>query len=627
VGRHYGRFANPPHKLRQFQQRPGYSDYLHDWRNGFRPHRSGLVLQDNGGNNLSVTGNGTFTFSTAVSSGGAYAVTVFAEPSNPLQNCVVTSGSGNASANVTSVQVTCTNAFTIGGNVLNLVGTGLVLQDNGGNNLSVTANGSFTFTNAISTGLGYAVTVSTPPSNPAQTCTVANGTGTANANVTGITVNCGHNEWEWVGGTNLNTVGTGAGSYGKVGVAAASNLPGVRNLGPVSWTDANGNLWLFGGSGIDSTGASGDLNDLWKYNISSGQWTWVSGSNTAGATGSYGVLNTPASSNVPGARDGAISWIDSSGNLWLFGGEFTPSGGSTVYFNDLWEYSVSANEWTWKGGSNTAGANGNYGTLNVASATNVPGARFQSVAQNISGVVWLFGGFGNDSTGGQGDLNDLWEYSISSGEWTWVGGSDVVTTGVNGVYGTKGTAATTNIPGARQNGASFADTLGNFWIFGGAGLDSAGTNGELNDLWEYSTVSKEWTWIGGANVANQNGVYGTQGTAASGNIPGSRSDEFYWTDPSGNFWIFGGFGNDSANPLVDMNDLWEYSVSANEWTWKNGPNVGDENGTYGTLGQLAPGNIPGNREGGANWADASGNLWLFGGSGTNAVNDLWMYFP
>ena len=47
----------------------------------------------------------------------------------------------------------------------------------------------------------------------------------------------------------------------------------------------------------------------------------------------------------------------------------------------------------------------------------------------------------------------------------------------------------------------------------------------------------------------------------------------------------------------DLNDLWEYTVSNNEWTWKNGPNVGDQNGTFGTLGQLAPGNIPENREG------------------------------
>ena len=89
-----------------------------------------------------------------------------------------------------------------------------MLQDNGGNNLSVTANGSFTFTAPVDTGTQYAVTVSAQPSNPAQTCSVANGNGTANANVTNITVNCGHNEWTWVAGAQtVNQIGT----YGTPG--------------------------------------------------------------------------------------------------------------------------------------------------------------------------------------------------------------------------------------------------------------------------------------------------------------------------------------------------------------------------------------------------------------------------
>jgi len=33
----------------------------------------------------------------------------------------------------------------------------------------------------------------------------------------------------------------------------------------VSWSDASGNLWLFGGEGFDSTGTEGTLNDLWEY--------------------------------------------------------------------------------------------------------------------------------------------------------------------------------------------------------------------------------------------------------------------------------------------------------------------------------------------------------------------------
>ena len=521
--------------------------------------------------------------------------------------------------------------YTIGGTLTNLAAAsgGVVLQDNGGNNPSVTANGSFTFTTGVAPGGAYAVTVFTQPSSPAQTCSVANGSGAASANVTNIAVNCGHNEWAWMSGSNDATK-NGA-TYGTLGVAAATNVPGFRNFGPVSWTDTSGNLWLFGGNELTAsrpTNFSGDLNDLWKFNIASGQWTWVSGSNSVNQPGNYGTLNTAAATNVPGARDSAVSWIDSSGKLWLFGGQGNDSNGNFGYLNDLWEYSVNSNQWTWKGGSNMVNSNGNFGTINVAAATNVPSARGFSTVQNISGEVWLFGGFGNDSEspGVQDNLNDLWDYTLSTGEWTWMGGSNLVD--MVSHYGTKGTAGPLNVPGARYSAATWTDTSGNFWLFGGSNLEVNGTTVDsFNDLWEFSTVSKVWTWMNGSNMPNQNGTYGIQGTAASGNTPGARGDLFSWTDPSGNFWLFGGFGNDSATPQVELNDLWEFSVSTNEWTWKNGSNIGDKIGTFGTLGQLAPGNIPESREGGASWADTSGNLWLFAGSGLNSFNDLWMYFP
>lgn len=80
--------------------------------------------------------------------------------------------------------------YSIGGSVSGLSGTGLVLQDNGGDNLAVTASGPFTFATKINSGSAYSVTVMTQPSNPAQTCTVANGTGTASADVTSVAVSC-----------------------------------------------------------------------------------------------------------------------------------------------------------------------------------------------------------------------------------------------------------------------------------------------------------------------------------------------------------------------------------------------------------------------------------------------------
>ena len=62
-----------------------------------------------------------------------------------------------------------TTSFTVGGSVSGLSGS-VVLQDNGGDNLSVAANGSFTFATSLASGAAYAVTVKTNPSG--QTCTV-----------------------------------------------------------------------------------------------------------------------------------------------------------------------------------------------------------------------------------------------------------------------------------------------------------------------------------------------------------------------------------------------------------------------------------------------------------------------
>ena len=82
------------------------------------------------------------------------------------------------------------NSYTVGGTVTGLNdGATLVLQNNGGNNLSLTANGAFTFSNAVMSGTAYNVTVATQPTG--QTCAISNGSGTiGSANVTNVVVSC-----------------------------------------------------------------------------------------------------------------------------------------------------------------------------------------------------------------------------------------------------------------------------------------------------------------------------------------------------------------------------------------------------------------------------------------------------
>ena len=512
------------------------------------------------------------------------------------------------------------STFTISGTVVNLAGTGggLVLQDNLNDPLPVNANGSFTFAKTVASGSLYSVTISAQPSNPTQTCGVTNGSGTATANVTNLQVNCGHNEWAWVNGPSTPT---NNGVYGTLGVAAASNFPGGRQT-PTTWTDTSGNLWLFGGFGLDSVGSVLPMNDLWRFGA--GQWTWMGGSNSGGHGGTYGTLGVPAMSNIPGARSEAVGWTDAAGNFWLFGGNGFDSAGDEGSLNDLWKY--SAGEWTWMGGSDLTVQQGIYGMLGVPSANNIPGSRFGAVSWiDSAGNFWLFGGISIDSNGRAGQLNDLWKYT--NGEWTWESGSNVVDQ--EGTYGTQGTPAPGNVPGARDWAVSWIDSSGSLWVFGGVGFDSTGVIGILNDLWKFS--NGQWTWMSGSSLANQAGVYGTRGMPSPVNVPGYRQLAISWTDSSGNFWLFGGNGVDSASGVGLLNDLWKYSNG--EWTWMSGSNLINQNGVYGTQGVIAPGNIPGARLESSSWIDANGNLWLFGGYGEPAsgtegnLSDLWMYTP
>ena len=149
---------------------------------------SGLVLRNNGGNDLTILGNGPFTFSAKVASGAAYSVTVFAQPAG--QACSVSNGSGTANANVTNVAVTCVaTSFTVGGTVSGVTGPGLVLQNNGGNNLAVAGDGPFTFSTSLPNSAAYSVSVFSAPAG--EGCTVANGSGTiSGANVSNVAVTC-----------------------------------------------------------------------------------------------------------------------------------------------------------------------------------------------------------------------------------------------------------------------------------------------------------------------------------------------------------------------------------------------------------------------------------------------------
>ena len=508
-----------------------------------------------------------------------------------------------------------------------------------------------------------------------------------------LSANAQGSEWAWIGGSsNPNAPGV----YGTIGVPSTQNTPGGRD-GSATWIDSSGNLWLFGGNGADSVGQVADLNDLWRFTPASdpqsSQWTWMGGSSTVicepgilpcyGRPGVYGTLGIPASENLPGSRDGAASWTDANGNLWLFGGGGYDAVGTPALLNDLWKFDPAANQWTWMGGNNreqllpigALGQPGVYGTLGTPAAGNIPGGRsFPSTWLDDHANVWLFGGFGNDSIGRVGQLNDLWRFDLSSGLWTWIAGSDRLIfcaggygdCGQPGIYGQLGVPAAGNTPGGRSRAASWIDKNNNLWLFGGDGYDVNGSSGlGLNDMWKFDPHTSLWAWVSGSKELTcdpdplngypfctvQPGVYGTLGIPAAGNVPPGGKPAAAWTDQQGNFWLFGGIGLDlSGQAKGTINDLWAFSPASRQWTWMGGDAAASNcdinlaipfmtaicdpsQSIFGNQYTADSRNFPGSRMNAQAWVDRNGSFWLFGGGAGLAIavdgptNDLWKYKP
>jgi hypothetical protein len=500
------------------------------------------------------------------------------------------------------------------------------------------------------TGAPVNSSVPTPADNGAQGFSRDGGLGTdlylasatafsaANANNTG--------PWTWVDGSSTtDSDWETPGVYGTLGKAEAGNIPPGRSYA-VSWTDSKGNFWLFGGEGVGASGPEGNLNDLWEYNPSTNLWAWMCGSSSINRPGVYGSVGTASAGNTPGGRILASNWTDSSGNLWLYGGLGEDANGTYALLDDLWKFDPSTKKWAWMGGSETVpdgeGEAPVYGTQGTPSAGNNPGGRIAAMAwTDNEGMFWLYAGDGYFPGAVPASFNDLWKFDPSIHQWAWMSGSNQAGTDCPdgyciqpAIYGTQGTPAAGNNPGSRDSGGTWTDGSGNLWLFGGA----LGTSAYYNDLWEYFRSTNEWAWIGGSSTADQAGTYGVLGTPAAGNIPGGRCCTATWADTGGNLWLFGGQGYDGAGQAGDLNDLWEFNPSTGEWAWIDGTSVEScgglgcyEPGVYGTQGTPAVANIPGSRQNFVSWTDNNGNFWLFGGSGADAadnlgnLNDLWRY--
>jgi uncharacterized repeat protein (TIGR03803 family) len=377
-----------------------------------------VVLKDNGADSLTASSNSTFTFATAIKSGGSYTVTVGTQPTG--QTCIVSAGSGSIStSNVTNVSVACAaTTYTVGGTVSGLAsGAAVVLQDNGGDALTVSSNSTFTFATAIKSGGSYTVTVGTQPTG--QTCIVSAGSGSVTtADVTNVIVQCPMETvlWSFSGGVGggLPSAGLIQGSDGNFyGTTVAYGSVGAGTAFRLSPAGVETALWGFGTVGDGNNPQQSGLVQGIDGNFYG--TTFWGGSNNGGTVfkitpggvetvlynfGSTGDGINPWAGVIQGS-DGSFYGTTSSGGINNGGTVFkvTAAGLETV----LWNFDFVSVGNAGPYGGVIQGSDGSFYGTTSGGGTNTAGTVFKITSAGVETVLWNFGS-GSDGRNPQGNL-------------------------------------------------------------------------------------------------------------------------------------------------------------------------------------------------------------------------------
>ncbi|MEO6283331.1 MAG: kelch repeat-containing protein [Dyadobacter sp.] len=305
-----------------------------------------------------------------------------------------------------------------------------------------------------------------------------------------------------------------------------ADKPSPRRDGS-TWVDPDGNLWLYGGRYLADLY---HLDDMWKFDIKTSNWTKVSGKALFNQLEIRGDKKSPTAENYPGSRSKASSWTDKNGNLWLFGGiAYKPeTEGKNDYFSDLWMFETSSNRWQWVSGASKPNLPIGYDKKNPSSKDNSPTPRASSATwyDQEKNQLWLYGGMGYDSSANDlGALSDLWFYDIATDIWKRQMGESELNKALT--LSSAGPEHAHNHPGYRVSALTWTGKNGDLFLAAGQSSFSHKMIYIEKNVWIYSLKSGYW------RILPQNDI----------SVIGSGSS---FSDKENNLYMFGGKEFDRA---------------------------------------------------------------------------------
>lgn len=331
-------------------------------------------------------------------------------------------------------------------------------------------------------------------------------------------------------------------------------------------------------------------------------WTWIAGNSTATKVqDGVSILNTPYMRPIPGGEYGTMYYgsnttgpparqfaagcvMTERNSLVLFGGAFKWDGdlhftnGTYEFYNDLWEFSLDTNEWTWIAGSSLANQSDS-----VNDPPQFPDARYGSwlacYDTPTASSVYMHGGWlaNSDTPNSITTTNDLWKYSFDASNWTRL--SDFNDAPFASDY------ETLVAPYLRYlSSSAVLEPNSKVLLYGGivdtTYYSSMPSLCSMGDLWMFLLENETWVSLSGNAYGNPNpdfgweyiGVYGQPGVFNSSNIPGSRGGAHIAVSGDSVFLYGGllGYTSSAVTRSDFLGDIWEFSMSKYQWRWVSG---------------------------------------------------------